>query len=183
MKNEINQEYLRECFEYIDGILYWKERPRNHFSNDGTWKTWNLKFAGKIAGCNSYYNEGKACYWKISIDDKRYRRSRLVYIFHNGSITDNLIIDHISGESLDDRFENLRAITQYENCYNSKLYSNNCSGVTGVSFCNRFKKWFSYGQINKKRKQLYRGDDFFEAVCARRAYENSNNLITDRHGK
>ena len=37
----ITLEYLRECFYYKDGKLFWKERPRHHFKTDWSWKRFN----------------------------------------------------------------------------------------------------------------------------------------------
>lgn len=29
--NNLSVDFLRECFDYRDGVLYWKERPLRHF--------------------------------------------------------------------------------------------------------------------------------------------------------
>ena len=39
---------------------------------------------------------------------------------HNGAIPDNMVIDHINGIKNDDRLENLRCVTQRENCHNRR---------------------------------------------------------------
>jgi len=45
------------------------------------------------------------------------------------------------------------------------------SGLLGVSFHNRDKKWQAYFYENGKQFHIYRGLDFFEACCARKSYE------------
>jgi hypothetical protein len=44
----------------------------------------------------------------------------------------NLQIDHINGDTLDDRIANLRTSTQGQNTYNRKLCSRNTTGVKGL---------------------------------------------------
>ena len=52
-------------------------------------------------------------------------------------------IDHINGDKLDNRIENLRAATHSQNCMNRCQRSDNKSGVKGV----RLKKGKWYGSI------------------------------------
>lgn len=51
-------------------------------------------------------------------------------------------------------------------------YRNNKSGLAGVSFKEDENKWIAYISVNKKRINLGRFDDFFEACCARKSAEN-----------
>lgn len=58
------------------------------------------------------------------------------FIFLHNLVMDNIdnTIDHIDGNPLDNRKEKLRTCTKIENSKNLKLYSNNSSGVKGVSW-------------------------------------------------
>ena len=47
----LTQEEAHRLFEYKDGGLFWKERPRSDFKTDMTFKQWNPKHSGKKAGC------------------------------------------------------------------------------------------------------------------------------------
>ena len=67
-------------------------------------------------------------------------------------------IDHINGDSLDNRRGNLRITDRFGNCQNASLYKNNKSGYKGVHFVKdtqyKKKKWVAYIQSNKKLQHL-----------------------------
>lgn len=62
----------------------------------------------------------------------------------------NEIIDHINGDSLDNRKLNLRIVSQKINITNGRLRKNNVSGVQGISFTKRLNKWRSYLNVGNK---------------------------------
>lgn len=182
---ELTQEYLHECFRYNHalGVLIWKERPINHFNTKHGWKVFNSLYAGKIAGCKHFCKSVNGYYWHIRLDGTLLKRSRLVFIYQGGEIPTGFVIDHISGDTLDDKLNNLRKVTHQVNSYNVKKRKSNNSGVTGVCWNKANKKWMSQARVKGKTKKLYYGDDFFEAVCARKSWELKNLNITKRHGK
>jgi hypothetical protein len=63
-------------------------------------------------------------------------------------------VDHINGNTLDNRKENLRLCTHSENIKNQKLRSNNKSGYKGVYFCKNNQKWRSSIRVNGKKFYL-----------------------------
>ena len=81
------------------------------------------------------------------------------------------VVDHVNGDTLDNRRNNLRICSHDENCRNIKRKSNNTSGYTGVSFNKVSKKWYSYIGYKGKRIGLGYYDAFEEAVDARRRAE------------
>ena len=81
------------------------------------------------------------------------------------------IVDHINGNGLDNRKENLRIVTKRENSINSKIQSNNTSGVKGVALDKSRGKWIVQIMIDKKSKNLGRFDTFEEAVKVRKDAE------------
>src|SRR3990167_5246104 len=63
-------------------------------------------------------------------------------------------IDHINLNPLDNRKENLRIVTHYQNMLNVTKNKNNTSGYKGVSFHKLVGKWAAYITVNKKRLYL-----------------------------
>lgn len=59
---------------------------------------------------------------------------------------------------------------------NKRLYKNNKSGVKGVFWQSATQRWMAKSTRNKVVCWLYQGPDFFEACCARKAWET---LITN----
>lgn len=77
-------------------------------------------------------------------------------------------IDHVNGNGLDNRRENLRLATRSENCANRGKQSNNKSGYKGVHWNNEKQKWVAF--IGFKRKKFYLGqydtpEEAYEAYC------------------
>jgi hypothetical protein len=114
------QERLQKLFDYKDGNLYWKQ-------------TKGRILAGSIAGTKSHH------YWQVCIDYVIYRNHRLIWTYHHGTNPKN--IDHVNGDTFDNRIENLRECNKSENQHNRKLNKNNSSGVKGVSWSKQKKKW------------------------------------------
>lgn len=75
-------------------------------------------------------------------------------------------VDHINGNRLDNRRENLRICTQAENCKNRKESKNNTSGYKGVSICSQTKKYKAVIQLNRKKIFLGRFKTAKEAAIA-----------------
>lgn len=83
-------------------------------------------------------------------------------------------IDHINGDKLDNRMENLRIVTYKQNAQNSAIKSNNTSGYKGVSLTKEKNKWRAYININKKQVNLGR---FIKKEDAAKAY----NIAATKH--
>lgn len=156
----VTQSRLRELFDYQDGNLIRKI------------KTANRTKPGEIAGTLNIGNRGKE-YINITVDGKRYKAHRLIWIWHYGHIS-KPEIDHIDGNGLNNRIENLREATRYENAKNLKKHPSSKSGVTGVSFCKDRNKWQCYIQINGKRVSLGRFESIDDAIFTRKQAEQKH---------
>lgn len=181
----ITKEYLLEIFSYdpYSGCLYWKYREQQYFKNEASFKRWNTRYSGTCAGTERYDIKRDETRITITINGRKYLRSRLVYILHYGMIPDGMQVDHIYGDTTDDRIENLRLVSNQENSLNSKMFKNNTSGKTGVYFNNKNKKWWAEGRNHKGRITLYYGDDKHAAINARLIWEKNNPKLSSRHGK
>ena len=83
-------------------------------------------------------------------------------------------VDHINGDKLDNRRENLRVVTPQRNQVNRKrLNKNNTSGVRGVARTNASasKPWRAQITVNRKNMHLGLFATEAEAIEARRAAE------------
>jgi hypothetical protein len=156
---EITQDLLKEFLDYNKdtGNIIYRERSLEWFKREPDYRTWNTKFKGKDAGFNSSTIENKV-YRKISILDNTYMIHRVIWFYVYGVWPKNNI-DHINGNSLDNKLINLRDVTQAENSRNSCFRKNNTSGVNGVSWSSPMKKWRA--RIKFKGKEYVLG--YFES--------------------
>ena len=134
---ELTSEFLHSLLDYRDGTLFWKV-------NRGKAK------AGDKAGCI-----GNRGYVLIVINGKQRMAHRLVWIMHGNDPV--LMLDHIDGNQLNNRIENLRPITVSQNQRNTKLRKDSTSGIKGVSWISTRNRWS--GQVWHKGK-LHRAGDF-----------------------
>ena len=76
-------------------------------------------------------------------------------------------VDHINGNKLDNRKENLRICTHTENMWNTKTPKTNKSGIKGVHWQEDRQKWSAQIAYKNKTIALGRFDSFEDAVKAR----------------
>lgn len=149
---KLTQQLVQKYMFYKDGSLYWRV-PRRACR------------AGSEVGSMDTHG-----YRETSFKGNRVSLHRLIFLYHNGYLPENEI-DHINRVRDDNRIENLREVTATCNQRNSKLFITNTSGVKGVSYCSKRKKWVAYINIGNKPKSLGRYQSLMEAACARLAAE------------
>lgn len=156
-------EDLRRCFSYDPdtGVITYKRRRK-----------YTKVKPGEKAGCKMTmlsHNGSKRIY--IRFRGKRYAGARIAWLITHGEIKPGYVIDHINGDTLDDRLCNLRAVTPEENNKNRKINTKNTSGVVGVSYKRNKKIW--QAEIWDAGKRVYLGiyKTKEEASAARRAAE------------
>jgi hypothetical protein len=66
----------------------------------------------------------------------------------------SLQVDHINGDTLDNRKTNLRVCTRAQNCINKRKRSLTSSRYKGVSWHKRGKRWGVSCQVDKKPKWI-----------------------------
>ena len=74
------------------------------------------------------------------------------------------MIDHINGDGLDNRKENLRFCTKSQNAANAMLSLGNKSGVKGVYWDKQRKKWHAQIVVRRKTIALGRYTSLIEAT-------------------
>lgn len=97
---------------------------------------------------------------------------RIVWALHNGD-PGNLDIDHIDQDKLNNKIENLRALTRSENMQNqTEAQSNNkTSGVRGVYRDSARRKWAAKITVNGKDIMIGRFYYIENAIAARQDAE------------
>jgi deoxycytidylate deaminase len=100
------------------------------------------------------------------------RMHREIVIRSGVVLTSNMDVDHISGNPLDNRRDNLRPCSHMDNQANGKLRTNNTSGFPGVG--KKGDKWRAYIKRDGKFKHL---GVFDTAEEARDAYRSAANLL------
>ena len=90
------------------------------------------RYAGDVAGSLSKTNN----YWTYSTSQYgTFQCHRIIwYLMYGKDVPDDKVIDHIDGDSTNNKIDNLRLLSEVENTRNAKMYSNNTSGVVGVYF-------------------------------------------------
>ena len=96
-----------------------------------------------------YWNENRDGYARSLYQNKRILAHRIV--MNAGDYNGNNLVDHINGNTLDNRKGNLRMATQSQNHMNSILKSDNTSGYRGVQFDKNKGKWYAVIQKDYKR--------------------------------
>jgi hypothetical protein len=143
----LTQEEAHRLFEYRDGVLYWKERPKHSRKAKGDME----------AGTSSGHG-----YKKICVAQNKYYVHQIIFLMQHGYIPE--VVDHIDGDTSNNKIDNLRASNKSLNACNSKSRRDNTSGHRGVIWHKAAKKWMCQIVFNAKTKYLGLYEDF-ELAC------------------
>lgn len=86
------------------------------------------------------------------------------------SLTKKELVDHIDGNTLNNRRSNLRLASASQNSKNRKRQKNNHSGYKGVSWHAKNRCWCAYIHVDKKSHYL---GSFADPVSAHKAYKQA----------
>ena len=94
-----------------------------------TWlvRTSTRNWPGKPAGCLA-----PTGYVIVGINRKLYHAHRLAFLYMTGEWPEEHV-DHINGETADNRWVNLRPVSRSVNMQNRRAKANNAAGLLGVS--------------------------------------------------
>lgn len=109
---------------------------------DGQEFFWKVPRQGRQVGqqAGSTRKDG---YVSITLDQKKYYKHHLVWLFHTGGLPVEL--DHIDRNPNNNHISNLRAVTRQQNMINRRAPNG------GVSLDKRFNKWYAALSVNKKQ--------------------------------
>lgn len=133
------------------------------FTGVFTWKvarTGNVK-VGDVAGS---LNKGSG-YREVWIGERHYAAHRLAWLYMAGEWP-TFTVDHENLNKDDNRWENLRAATQGQQCANRGKPKSNTSGVKGVSWCKQSQKWYASIKHKGKSKSLGHYSNLEDAAAA-----------------
>lgn len=171
------QARAMEYFNYDPetGHLLVKERPRAEF--DAAAYARHLKRVGKVSGTV------RSCegYRRVAIDGKHHPAHRIAWLISTGEWVSypEFELDHINGDTDDNRLVNLRKVTKSENQRNACQRVNNTSGVHGVNWKPKYNKKENDGRwvarIWNGPRHVYLGTfrTLHEASIARKAAERA----------
>ena len=143
----LTQELVQEKFNYnkYTGIL-----TRNSASNR------------KVGTVDSHG------YIRLTINYKKYRAHRVIFLHVNGFLPE--YVDHIDGDRLNNKIENLRYCSLSQNSMNSKVRSDSKSGVKGVMWHKASNRWRGYIRIGGRNKQVGSFKNIVDAEMAIKAF-------------
>lgn len=152
----LTQQELKRLLDYDPetGRLIWLVSTSNRVK------------AGHEAGSVRLARTGKR-YRLVGIRGVHIQAHRLIWLWMTGEFPNNQI-DHIDGNGINNKWQNLRAVTKIENSRNVRRRINNKSGVTGVVWCSFKKRWRAVIWIDKKQKYLGTYDSLEEAAEVRK---------------
>ena len=103
----------------------------------------------------------------MSINGRKHYTARIIWFYAKGEWPD--CIDHINHLKTDNRLVNLRSVSQAENHRNISKLSNNTSGVAGVYWDKKARKWRAQIRVNSKQIHLGLFTHIADAITARAA--------------
>ena len=163
---------LKVLFRYEDGklirnIIHDDNLSLIGFTERGL-RRWNSTLANKEAGHEFTTSSGLKSK-QLRINNKMYYVHRIIFKLCTGQEPN--LIDHINGDPVDNRIENLRSVTNTENMRNSKKFKTNTSGHVGVSWSKSCSKWEAYIWDNKIKVKLGYFCNKDDAIKARQLAE------------
>jgi len=151
---------LHDLFVYKDGELFKRM------------KSGKIKRAGTVG-----YSGSGVPRRTIQINGVRYLEHRVIAHYHGLDCSNQ--IDHINGNPLDNRIENLMSVTNSENLRNARRKS---GLFGGVSFDKSRNKFMAFAAEATGFKNLGRFNCYIDAIACRMAYNRANGYSL-RHGR
>lgn len=114
---------------------------RAHFSDAGNTIRWVLPTNRRVKVGQLAEQQDTSGYLRVALHGRTYRVHNVLWVLRNGDIPDGFLLDHEDGNRLNNSAGNHRLATIPQNCQNSRLRTDNTSGVKGVRFDPEKRKW------------------------------------------
>ena len=180
----VTYEIAEKLFSYDEstGDIRWKYRDLddpficNLFVNKAI-KAFNTRSAGKLAGSKHPVSGHLHVRHMLFGKDVTSTNHHIAWLLKTGFPPPmGYDIDHKDQNPTNNSWHNLRLVHRTVNVANSKVRKDNTSGVKGVRWVKKENKWVVNFNISGKQSEVYRSQDFFEAVCVRKSLEYKNNF-------
>lgn len=171
--SNFTSEHLSSYFEYNEqspSSLLWKKNYRD-------------KKSGDVAG---YLSSG---YYVLRFSGKRIRVNRLVYFLMKSQNLGDNVVDHLDGNTKNNKISNLRLCTQRQNCRNRVTKTRTTTGHIGIFIT--YKKEYKYltatalGCIKNFSLQKLKYADALSLAISWRSQKlsglDSSDSFTERH--
>ena len=122
------------------------------------------KRTDKPCGQRSNRTDGYAA---VKVNGRKLLAHRIIYAIIHGEMPEGEI-DHIDGDRMNNRIENLREVSKSENQHNSKKRKDNSSGFPGVIWHAQCRKWQAQICVDNQKIHLGYFKDHEDAVQARK---------------
>lgn len=161
----LTQPLLKELLIYdsLSGNVFWRDRGEKWFVDERSYNIFKTSFLMK-----QVKNVDGAGYYQIPIFGKFFLSHRVIWLYVHGYWPENQI-DHINGNKLDNRIENLRECTIAQNMHNSKPNKNARIPYKGVYLR---KDGMYISEIHNNNKKFWLGS-FKTAEDAAKAYDEA----------
>lgn len=151
---DLTAERLRSVLSYDPetGLFRWRVKPNRNI------------VIGSVAGSRRSAARGRNDIG-IRIDGRQHAAHRLAWLYVHGKWPADQI-DHINCDASDNRIANLREATAAQNQANRRIGVANTSGVKGVCWHKRERRWYASIKVNGKSKHLGRFKSKKDAAVA-----------------
>lgn len=166
--NEITFEFANEYWAYDENSktgLVWK-------------KSMYKSRVGTVAGTML---KSDKCYWTVIKNGKGYLIHRLIAVLHGYNI-EGKVIDHLDGNGLNNKIENLKVTSQVENSIAKRATKRSTTGHTGLSLSERNGRKFYHVQLMFNGKIYQKRFYIEEENALERAIEWRQNILQESLG-
>lgn len=174
MADKFSSQYVQKRLRYdeVTGKLFWKT-------------AFHKSRIGAEAGGIDYQNQHRGYYrMRVTLDGRNTFAHHIVWLLNYGYWPQDtgMIIDHIDGNGLNNRLDNLRLVDYKTNGKNMGLTSLSKSGVPGVTWVEDRGKWRVRIKVNGKKFSLGSYITFDDAVQVRKDAEKKYGFH-ENHGR